>query len=401
MPEYQDIYDIHRNLTGKKVIRGGKRSAGEYILVIHVLLFDQQGRLLVQKRVDDKTNWAGMWDISVGGISQAGDTSRSAAEREVAEELGIQLDLSDTEPIFSFRTKNRFDDYWMAVIDSSQKLTLQPEEVELAKWVNRKEWEELLNAHVVIPYTFQWILFDLFEQNFPGARLYPFGNPKRIEGAVFDMDGLLIDTERIVKIAWEQAGKEYDFPEAVDAYYHCVGLNAEGDHAYFLKRFGKEFDYDGFRGRARALAHEALADGIPVKEGVKEILKMLKSRGIKLAVASSTREVTVRDELSRAGLLEYFDVVITGDMVTKGKPAPEIYEKAMEALGLDKSVCIAFEDSRNGIRSAYRSGIFPIQIPDQIPANMETNALSWKTFDSLTTAKDWLLSSGLLGGVNE
>jgi len=397
MPEYQDIYDIHRNLTGKKVIRGGKRSAGEYILVIHVLLFDQQGRLLVQKRVEDKANWAGMWDISVGGISQTGDTSRSAAEREVLEELGIHIDLSDTEPIFTFRTHNRFDDYWLSIVDSHQELTLQKEEVELAKWVNRQEWEDLLNHHCVIPYTFQWILFDLFEQHFPGTRLYPFGSPKRIQGAVFDMDGLLIDTERIVKIAWEQAGKEYDFPEAVDAYYHCVGLNAEGDHAYFLKRFGTDFNYDGFRGRARQLAKQELADGVPVKEGAKEILQMLKDKGIKLAVASSTREVTVREELSRAGLLEYFDVVVTGDMVTKGKPDPEIYEKAMKALGLDNSVCIAFEDSKNGIRSAYRSGIFPIQIPDQIPANLETNALSWKTFDSLLTAKEWLLNSGLLG----
>ena len=131
MPEYQDIYDIHRNLTGKKVIRGGKRLEGEYILVIHVLLFDQQGRFLVQKRVEDKANWSGMWDISVGGIAQTGDTSRSASEREVMEELGIKIDLSDTEPVFTYRTGNRFDDYWFAVIDSNQKLTLQPEEVEI------------------------------------------------------------------------------------------------------------------------------------------------------------------------------------------------------------------------------------------------------------------------------
>ncbi len=117
---------------------------------------------------------------------------------------------------------------------------------------------------------------------------------------------------------------------------------------------------------------------------------MLKERGIALAVASSTREVTVRDQLGRGGLLPCFDAVITGDMVENSKPHPEIFLKACRALGLSPETCIAFEDSVNGIRSAYRAGTYPIHIPDLIPPNLETQTLSWKRFSSLPEASSFL-----------
>ena len=126
------------------------------------------------------------------------------------------------------------------------------------------------------------------------------------------------------------------------------------------------------------------------------ILRMLKERGIPLAVASSTREVTVRDQLDRAGLLRYFDAVITGDMVENGKPHPEIYSKACNAIGIAPEECLAFEDSKNGIRSAYRAGMYPVQIPDQVPAATETYALSWKVFPSLGVAAEFLEQTNLL-----
>lgn len=397
MPEYQDIYDIHRNLTGKKVRRGERRAPDEFILVIHMLLFDKQGRFLTQQRVPDKPSWPGMWDVSLGGIAQSGDDSRRAAEREALEELGLELDLSDTEPIFSFRAGNTFDDYWLVEVDSENlELRLQPEEVIAAKWVTRPEWEELLAARKVIPYSFQYILFDLYEKHFPGTRLFPFGNPECVRGAVFDMDGLLLDTERVADAAWERAGAEYQLPNPQRAINYCRGLNEDSTRAYFLKEFGPAFDYEGFRARARALSHEVTDAEVPVKAGAAEMLQALKEKGIRLAVASSTREVTVRDQLSRAGLLAFFDEVITGDMVTNGKPDAEIYLKACAALGLPPSECLAFEDSVNGLRSAYRAGTFPVQIPDVQRPGIESNALSWKTFPSLDAAREWLMASELM-----
>ena len=388
MPEYQDIYDIHRNLTGRTVQRGKPRKADEFILVIHLLLFDKQGRFLVQKRVKNKASWPDMWDISLGGIAQTGDDSRAAVTREAEEELGLHLDFTDTEPIFSFRNYNIWDDYWIAQIDSENlELKLQPEEVTEAKWVTKPEWEALLHTHQVIPYLFQWTLFELYEKRFPGTRIFPFGSPAEIKGAVFDMDGLLLDTEQVCSRTWDKAAEIVGFADVQRAKMACIGLNHDSTVEFFEKTYGKDFDYQNFLDTARKLTKEALAQQIPVKEGAEEMLKFLKSRNIRLAVASSTREVTVRKQLEKAGLLQYFDEVITGDMVQNGKPHPEIFTKACEALQLPPENCLAFEDSVNGIRSAYRAKTYPIHIPDIQPENQETIALSWKKFVSLTDAR--------------
>jgi len=390
MPEYQDIYDIHRNLTGRTVQRGKPRKSDEYILVIHLLLFDQQGRFLVQKRVRNKASWPDMWDISLGGIAQAGDDSRSAVTREAEEELGLHLDFTDTEPIFSFRNYNIWDDYWIAQINSENlELRLQPEEVAEARWVTKSEWEELLHTHQVIPYMFQWTLFELYEKHFPGTRIFPFGSPEKIRGAVFDMDGLLLDTERVCAESWDKTAELLGFADVERAKNACMGLNQAGTIGFFERNY-HDFDYQNFLNTARKLTKEALAVQIPVKQGAEEILQYLKSKNIRLAVASSTREVTVRDQLEKAGLLQYFDQIITGDMVQNSKPDPEIFIKACEALELPPESCLAFEDSVNGIRSAYRAKTYPIHIPDIQPENQETVALSWKKFANLTEAKNFL-----------
>ncbi|MBR7085831.1 MAG: HAD-IA family hydrolase [Oscillospiraceae bacterium] len=391
MPEYQDIYDIHRNLTGRTVQRGKHRKSDEFILVVHLLLFDKQGRFLVQKRVKNKASWPDMWDISLGGIAQTGDDSRQAVTREAEEELGLHLDFTDTEPIFSFRNYNIWDDYWIAQIDSEHlELKLQPEEVEQARWVTKPEWEALLNTHQVIPYMFQWVLFELYEKHFPGTRIFPFGSPKEIKGAIFDMDGLLLDTERVCSETWDKAAEILNFKDVEHAKNACIGLNHQSTIAFFEKTYGESFDYEKFLALARQLTKEALEKNIPVKEGAEEILKFLKLKNIRLAVASSTREITVRKQLEKVGLLQYFDEVMTGDMVQNGKPDPEIFEKACSALGLNPEVCITFEDSLNGIRSAYRAKTYPIHIPDIQPENQETIAFSWKKFSSLTEARKFL-----------
>lgn len=389
--EYLDIYDSRRQLTGRKALRGTALPEGEYYLVVHMLIFNKSGKFLIQKRVSDKASWPDMWDVSLGGMAQAGDTSASAAEREALEELGIVVNLQNESPVFSFRADGVFDDYWLVQLDTNDvPLTLQKEEVAEARWVDQAEWEALIAERKVIPYVFQHQLFDLYRRNFPGTRLFPFGDPAKISGAVFDMDGLLLDTERVVCAAWDSAANEVGFTDVERAKRSCLGCNENSTRAFFVRTYGENFDYQTFRDLTRKYAHEVLDVNVPVKEGAAEILANLKAQGIKLAVASSTREATVRDQLDRAGLLQYFDAVITGDMVANGKPHPEIFRKAADVLGFPPEECIAFEDSKNGIRSAYRAGMYPIQIPDLIPAATETLALSWKCFPSLTQAWDFL-----------
>lgn len=389
--ELLDIYNSRRQLTGRTSLRGTPLPPDEYYLVVHLLIFRKDGKFLIQRRVPEKSSWPDMWDISLGGMAQAGDSSAAAAEREAAEELGLTLHLQNDAPVFSFRADCVFDDYWLVQLDTNDvPLKLQAEEVAETRWVDQAEWEALIDQRKVIPYTFQHQLFDLYRRNFPGTRLFPFGDPAKISGAVFDMDGLLLDTERVVNKAWDQAAELVGFDDVEHAKISCLGCNETSTRAFFLRNYGENFDYQTFRELTRKLAHEVLDVEVPVKEGAAEILAFLKSQGVKLAVASSTREVTVRDQLDRAGLLQYFDALITGDMVTNGKPHPEIFLKAADALGLPPQECIAFEDSKNGIRSAYRAGMYPIQIPDLVPAGTETLALSWKCVSSLKTACQFL-----------
>lgn len=125
-------------------------------------------------------------------------------------------------------------------------------------------------------------------------------------------------------------------------------------------------------------------EGLPEKPGVHEILEYLKENRIPTALASSTRRTAVMEHLDRAGITSYFQKIICGDMVEHGKPAPDIYLKACEELGVAPGQALAVEDSFNGIRSAYAAGLYTVMVPDQLPPTEEILALVDKKCDSLT-----------------
>lgn len=170
--ELVDLYDENRVPLGRTAERYGKKEPGEYRVVVHVCVFDHQGRLLIQQRTPEKILWPDRWDVSIGGGVDAGETSRQAAEREFREELGYPLDLAGSRPFVTVNFPAGFDDFYIAVRDLDLgELTLQKEEVRAVRWATREEVLALVESGAFIPYpkSFVEYLFDTRETfGFPG-----------------------------------------------------------------------------------------------------------------------------------------------------------------------------------------------------------------------------------------
>ena len=153
MAEIIDLYNVDRVPTGKTAKRGDPLEDGTYRMVVHVCIFNSKGEMLIQKRADDIVRWPSFWDISVGGGASAGDTSRQAAERETAEEIGLSIDFSDRRPVITVNFSDGFDDFYTIEKDISlEDLNLQTEEVTDAKWATQKEIEDMIDEGSFIPY---------------------------------------------------------------------------------------------------------------------------------------------------------------------------------------------------------------------------------------------------------
>lgn len=188
-----------------------------------------------------------------------------------------------------------------------------------------------------------------------------------IKAVIFDMDGLMFDSERLVCENWTYLLKERGMEFSLDFFKTLLGLRIEDSEKRFKEKYGEDFDYQGFRAIARKRYFELVsAEGVPIKQGLIELLEYLRKSKIKTAVATSTSEVSASRSLEIAGVTKYFDAFIFGDNVTNGKPHPEIYLTAAEKLGVKPQECVALEDSFNGIRSAYNAGMTAIMIPDML-----------------------------------
>ena len=168
--ELFDLYTADRVKTGKTMVRGEAVPEGYYRLVIHVCVFDEAGRMLIQQRQPFKQGWSDMWDISVGGSAVAGDSSRSAAERETLEELGLSIDLAGVQPALTVYFENGFDDYYVLTRNvDPDTLRLQPEEVQAARWAEQEEILQMIDDGRFIPYDKSQIELLFFRRNHRGA----------------------------------------------------------------------------------------------------------------------------------------------------------------------------------------------------------------------------------------
>lgn len=211
------------------------------------------------------------------------------------------------------------------------------------------------------------------------------------EAVIFDMDGVIFDSEKMVIICWQEVADKYHIENIEYACRQCLGSNKEAAKAKFLEIYGKNFPYDEYKAEMSALFHEKCSGGkLDLKPGVKELLSYLKGNGKIIALASSTREEVVRQELTDAGILHYFKEIVCGDMVARSKPYPDIYLKACERIGLMPGKAYAIEDSYNGIRSAAAGGLRPIMVPDLAKPTKEMEELAEVILPSLADVGEYL-----------
>lgn len=211
------------------------------------------------------------------------------------------------------------------------------------------------------------------------------------KAVVFDMDGVIFDSERAVMQCWKEVASRHNIPDIEKAILACTGTTMVRTREIMLNLYGADFPYDEYAKESSVIFHSRYDGGrLPMKPGVKELLTFLKERGKKIALASSTRQQVVTDELRDAGIIGYFDRIICGDMVSRSKPAPDIFLKACEELNISPSDSYAIEDSYNGIRAAHAGGLHPIMVPDLLPADEEMQSLAEIVLPSLTSVMEYL-----------
>lgn len=199
---------------------------------------------------------------------------------------------------------------------------------------------------------------------------------------LFDMDGTLFDTEKHYQWAWRKAiadaGYELDASEVLK----LRSLGAPYNVAQFQEWFGEEVDYRAIRQERVDLMKDMLAHEIPLKPQVPQTLEKLRQMGYSMAVVTATAQEQAVSNLKLAGLLPFFDHVISASMVKHGKPAPDVYLYACEVLGVQPENCYAVEDSPNGVMSAHAAGCRTIMIPDLSQPDAELSRLLYRKLDT-------------------
>ena len=208
---------------------------------------------------------------------------------------------------------------------------------------------------------------------------------QKLKGVLFDMDGVILDTEKWLQKFYRKACKDLGFSVKPEYILSIRSLPPALAEVKMKKFVGEDFDFMAVRAlRKRYMTEHIAQNGVERKKGIEELLQYIRAKGLKCAVATATAVDVAKNYLTQAGVLSYFDEIVCSAMVKHGKPEPDIYIAAAEKLKLSPNECMALEDSPNGILSASRAGCITVMVPDLTQPDDEILPLIYHTAEDLS-----------------
>lgn len=213
----------------------------------------------------------------------------------------------------------------------------------------------------------------------------------KIEAVIFDMDGLLFDTEKIGFRVWKATCEKYGYTMDKEMFFSIIARNARDIKQIMIKKFGENFDFEKLHKEKSDMAVEIInSEGVELKKGAVELIDFLVEKDYKIALATSSRRERAFSLLEKVNMIDKFTYVICGDEVEKSKPDPDIFLKVAKKLGVKPEKCMVLEDSEPGVRAAVAAGMIAINVPDMKDPDEEIINISYKVSKSLLEVKELL-----------